>query len=58
MTATIDSVVFQTVASPVLVLDPLGRIIRLNPACERLGGRATEQVAGHDYTDLLCETPE
>jgi PAS domain S-box-containing protein len=58
MTATIDSVVFQTVASPVLVLDPLGRIIRLNPACERLGGRATEQVAGHDFTDLLCETPE
>jgi PAS domain S-box-containing protein len=58
MTATIDSVIFLTVASPVMVLDVRGRIVRLNPACERLGGRTREQVAGRDFMDLLCEMPE
>jgi len=41
----------------VLVLDPEGRIVRINRACERTSGYASQDVAGRKVWDLL-EAPE
>jgi PAS domain S-box-containing protein len=51
------STVLDTVGALVVVLDPQGRIVRFNRACERTSGRSFESVRGAHLGDLF-ETPE
>jgi PAS domain S-box-containing protein len=49
--------ILDTVGALVVVLDPEGRIIRFNRACERASARDFSTVEGHHVSDLF-ETPE
>lgn len=51
------SAVIDTVGALVLVLDPQGRIVRFNRACERITGYAASEVTGGPVWDLF-EAPE
>jgi len=45
--------IFQTTASAVIVLDPDGRIVMFNPACERISGYRFEEVRSRVFWDFL-----
>ena len=47
------SVVFETTAALLVMLDREGRIIRFNPACERLSGYRRHEVEGTRLWDFL-----
>jgi PAS domain S-box-containing protein len=47
------SAILQTVEALVVVLDPEGRIIRFNRACERTSGYSSTEVAGQKIWDLF-----
>jgi PAS domain-containing protein len=47
------SAVLDTVCALVLVLDPHGRIVRFNRACERTTGYASSEVIGGQVWDLF-----
>jgi len=51
------SAILDTVGALVTVLDPQGRIIRFNRACERLMGYSFDEVEGKHIWDL-CPTAE
>jgi len=51
------SAILDTVGALVAVLDPEGRILRFNRACEQLTGYSLEQVKGKPIWDLL-QAPE
>jgi two-component system CheB/CheR fusion protein len=50
--------VVDTVGALVLVLDPLGRIVRFNRACERISGYDSNEVIGGEVGDLLVAPDE
>src|SRR3984893_15596889 len=47
------SAILHTVGALVVVLDPLGRIIRFNRACEQTSGYSFEEVSGRKIWDLF-----
>jgi PAS domain S-box-containing protein/diguanylate cyclase (GGDEF)-like protein len=49
------SAVVNTSGALVLLLDPTGRIVTFNPACERSLGWKFEEVEGRHYWDLFLE---
>lgn len=49
--------IIDTVGALVVVLDPAGRILVFNDACERATGYRSEDVVGHDVIELLI-TPD
>jgi PAS domain S-box-containing protein len=51
------SAILHTVGALVVVLDPQGRIIRFNRACEQTSGYSFAEVRGKRFWDL-CLTPE
>jgi PAS domain S-box-containing protein len=51
------SAILHTVGALVVVLDPQGRIVRFNRACEQLSGYSFEEVKEKDFWDL-CVVPE
>jgi PAS domain S-box-containing protein len=52
------SAVVDTVGALVLVLDPQGRIVRFNNACERTTGYTSGEVIGGQVWDLLAAPEE
>ena len=58
MNAPIDSLIFDAIATPVLVLDAQGLIVRLNRASEHLTGRPANQFIGHSFKVLLSDSRE
>ena len=52
------SALVDTVGALVLVLDPRGRIVRFNRACERTTGYAASEVVGKDVWELLVAPEE
>jgi diguanylate cyclase (GGDEF)-like protein/PAS domain S-box-containing protein len=51
-----SAAVLDNAGSLVVVLDPEGRIVRFNRACERVTGYATEDVLGRPFRDAVpCE---
>jgi PAS domain S-box-containing protein len=50
--------VLETVAALVLVVDPPGRIVRFNRACQELSGYSSEEVVGKVVWDLPLLLPE
>jgi PAS domain S-box-containing protein len=52
------SAVLDTVGALVLVLDPQGRIVRFNRACEQTSGYASHEVLGGQVWDLLVAPEE
>ncbi len=52
------SAVLDTAGALVIVLDPEGRIVRLNRACERLTGYAFDEVQGQHFWDILLVPEE
>jgi PAS domain S-box-containing protein len=48
------SAVLDTVGALVMVLDPDGRIVRFNRACERISGYSLSEVAGKRAWDLFA----
>ncbi len=50
--------VIESVASLVVVLDPDGRILRFNPACQAATGYSLEEVRGKRFWDLLPRPEE
>jgi PAS domain S-box-containing protein len=52
------SAVLDTVGALVLVLDPHGRIVRFNRACERTTGYASSEVIGAQVWDLFVAPEE
>ena len=52
------SAVLDTVGALVLVLDPGGRIVRFNRACERTTGYASSEVIGGQVWDLFVAPEE
>jgi PAS domain S-box-containing protein len=51
------SAILHTVGALVVVLDPQGRIVRFNRACEQVSGYSLEEVKGKYFWDL-CVVPE
>ncbi len=51
-----DSLLYM-VASLVVVIDPLGRIVRFNRACEQTSGWSEEEVRGREFGEVL-RTPD
>jgi PAS domain S-box-containing protein len=49
------SLVFETIAEAVVVLDPLRRVVDANPPAERLLGRPLADAVGHPLGELLPE---
>ncbi len=47
------SAILDTVGALVVVLDPEGRIVRFNRACERTTGYEFEEVQGRDVSDVF-----
>ena len=43
----------QTLGALVIVLDPEGRVVRFNHACEQASGYTSEEVMGKSFFDLL-----
>jgi PAS domain S-box-containing protein len=52
------SLVFETIAEAVVVLDPLRRVVDANPPAERLLGRPLAEAVGHPLAELLPEAAE
>jgi PAS domain S-box-containing protein len=52
------SAILHTVGALVVVLDPEGRIIRFNRACERTAGYASTEVAGQAIWDVFMVPEE
>ena len=52
------SAILDTVAALIVVLDPRGRIVRFNRACERTTGFASEDVKGKHLADLFVNSTE
>ena len=52
------SAILHTVGALVVVLDPQGRIVRFNRACEQLSGYSFEQVKEKDFWDLCVVSEE
>ncbi len=50
--------ILDTVGALVAVLDPGGRIVRFNRACELASGRTFESVTGHHLSELFETTDE
>ncbi len=50
--------VVETAETLVIVLDPYGRIVRFNRACERLSGWSSEEVTGRDFAEILLPDDE
>jgi len=48
------SVAVETADALIVVTDPSGRILRFNPACERLSGWAAEEMIGENAFRLLA----
>lgn len=48
----LDRAIFDTVASLIVVLDPQGRIVRFNRACEQLTGRSRQEAIGRFLWDF------
>jgi PAS domain S-box-containing protein len=53
-----SSAVLNTASALVIVLDPQGRIVRFNRACERLTGYRFEEVEGRCFWDLFLDPRE
>jgi two-component system sensor kinase FixL len=49
----VGSAAFDVLAALVVVLDPEGRILAVNPACERLTGYTIEELKGHHFWDVF-----
>jgi diguanylate cyclase (GGDEF)-like protein/PAS domain S-box-containing protein len=47
------SAVLDTAGALVMVLDPLGRIVRFNRACEQTAGHSAEEVIGRHFWELF-----
>jgi PAS domain S-box-containing protein len=47
------SVLFDTIASPIVIVDPLGRILNCNYSAERLFGWRWQEIAGRDYDEVF-----
>ncbi len=45
--------ILDTVSALVIVLDPEGRIVGFNRACEKLTGFTSREVKGHTFWDLF-----
>lgn len=55
----LSAAVLDTISSLVLVLNPQGRIVRFNRACEQLSGYAYAEVAGLFIWEIMeCSGPE
>ena len=54
----VASAILNTVGALVVVLDPQGRIIRFNRACEQIAGYTFEEVRGRPIWDLLQSPKE
>ena len=52
------SAILDTVSALVLVLDPAGRIVRFNRACERVTGRSFDEVRYKYVWELFTEADE
>ena len=52
------SAILDTVGALVVVLDPQGRIVRFNRACEQVTGYALAEVAGQSFTDMFIPPEE
>jgi len=52
------SAIVDTVCSLVIVLDPQGRIIRFNQACEQLTGYSFEEVKNKCFWDIFLDQAE
>jgi PAS domain S-box-containing protein len=50
--------VFETISEAVLVLDPLGRVVDVNPPAERLLGLPVAEAIGRPVAELLPEAAE
>ncbi len=50
--------VFDTAPALILVLDPEGRIVRFNQACEKLTGYSAEELEGESGADILIPPDE
>ncbi|WP_134702045.1 PAS domain-containing sensor histidine kinase [Ammoniphilus sp. YIM 78166] len=50
--------ILHTMDALVLVLDPQGKIIRFNQACEKLTGYTAKEVEGKIFSDLLLPSSE
>ena len=50
--------IIESVASLVVVLDPDGRVLRFNPACQAATGYSLEEVRGKRFWDLLSRPEE
>ncbi|GGR67837.1 hypothetical protein GCM10008959_32480 [Deinococcus seoulensis] len=56
--AGLADAVLDTTDTLVVVLDPAGRVVRFNPACERLSGLSFGQVRGQVLWPLVLEDDE
>ncbi len=56
--SAVAGAIFDTVSSLVVVLDPEGRILRINRACENLTGYKTAEVQGRYVWDVLSPKQE
>jgi PAS domain S-box-containing protein len=52
------SAILDTVAAAIVVLDPQGRIVRLNNACQSITGYSLEEVKGRYIWDLFAVPEE
>ncbi|HVO55238.1 MAG TPA: PAS domain S-box protein [Solirubrobacterales bacterium] len=46
---------FAAAGTLVTVVEPDGRVSRINPACEKLGGFTADEIDGHYFWDVLME---
>jgi PAS domain S-box-containing protein len=53
-----NSAILETATALVVVLDPQGRIVRFNPACERITGYSFDEVKGRRVWDLFLVPKE
>lgn len=51
--AELSSAIFQAANSLLVVLDAAGRIVRFNPACERVSGYGAAEVEGRFFWEFL-----
>lgn len=54
----LDAAIFDTVADLIVVLDPDGRVVRFNRACERLTGRPRDEAIGRFLWDFALPPEE
>ena len=58
LSRALSGALFETIGALVVVLDPEGRIVRFNPACERLTGYAAAEVLGRPVLELFVPPDE